>query len=67
MRVTYDLEVDVLRIELANFPIAESAEVRPDIILDYGIDGNLIGIEILSASQRVEDPYAVEYQMLPTE
>ncbi|PJB73392.1 MAG: hypothetical protein CO095_05885, partial [Armatimonadetes bacterium CG_4_9_14_3_um_filter_58_7] len=29
--------------------------------LDYDIDGNIVGFEILDASKRVENPRSVEY------
>jgi len=61
MKVTYDAEVDVLRIMLGDGPIAESDEDKPGIILDYDAEGNVIGIEILDASSRVANPHAVEY------
>ena len=66
MKITYDPEVDILRIMLAQAPIEESDEDKPGIILDYDKDGNMVGIEILDASQRVEDPRAFEYRMLAT-
>ena len=47
MRVTYDPEVDVLRILLSNAPIEESDEDKPGVILDYDKDGNIVGLEIL--------------------
>jgi uncharacterized protein YuzE len=59
MKITYDPDVDVLRIILNNQPIEESDEGQPGIILDYDKDGNVIGFEILDASQRVENPQSV--------
>ena len=56
MKVTYDPEVDVLRISLSNAPIEESDEDKPGVILDYDKDGNIVGLEILDASKRVSDP-----------
>ena len=35
MKITYDAEVDVLRIIFSNIPIEESDEEKPGIILDY--------------------------------
>ena len=35
MKVTYDPEVDVLRILFRNAPIEESDEDKPGVILDY--------------------------------
>jgi uncharacterized protein YuzE len=61
MKITYDSEVDVLRILFSNSPIEESDEDKPGVILDYDKDGNIIGLEILDASKRIENPRAVEY------
>ena len=61
MKITYDSEVDVLRILFSNSPIEESDEDKPGVILDYDKDGNIIGLEILDASKRMENPRAVEY------
>ncbi len=61
MKVTYDPEVDVLRILLSSTPVEESDEDKPGIILDYDKDGNVVGLEILDASKRMENPRAMEY------
>ncbi len=61
MKVTYDTGVDVLRILFRDAPIEESDEDKPGIILDYDKDGNVVGLEVLNASQRVENPHRVEY------
>ncbi|MCX6913584.1 MAG: DUF2283 domain-containing protein [Verrucomicrobiota bacterium] len=61
MKVTCDPEVDVLRILFRDVPIEESDEDKPGVILDYDKDGNLVGMEVLNASQRVENPRGVDY------
>ncbi len=61
MKVTYDPEVDVLRILFSSASIEESDEDKPGIILDYDKDGNIVGMEILDASKRIENPRSVEY------
>ncbi|MGQ9647712.1 MAG: DUF2283 domain-containing protein [Thermodesulfobacteriota bacterium] len=61
MKVIYDPEVDVLRIVFSSLPIEESDEEKPGVILDYDKDGNIVGLEILDASKRMENPRAVEY------
>ena len=61
MKITYDPEVDVLRIIFSNAEIEESDEEKPGIILDFDDKGNVVGMEILDASQRMENPRAVEY------
>jgi uncharacterized protein YuzE len=61
MKIVYDAEVDVLRITFSNAPIEESDEEKPGIILDFDKSGNVVGLEVLDASQRMENPRAVEY------
>jgi uncharacterized protein YuzE len=61
MKVTYDAEVDVLRILFRDAPIEESDEDKPGVVLDYDKDGNLVGLEVLDASKRMENPRALEY------
>ena len=61
MKVTYDPEVDVLRILFRDVPIEESDEDKPGVILDYDKDGNVVGMEVLNASQRVTNPRGVDY------
>ena len=61
MKVTYDPEVDVLRILLSDAPIEESDEDKPGVILDYDHDGNVVGLEIIEASKRITNPRSVEY------
>ncbi len=61
MKVTYDVDVDVLRIVFSGAPIEESDEEKPGVILDYDRDGNGVGIEILDASKRMENPRSLEY------
>jgi uncharacterized protein YuzE len=61
VKVTYDADVDVLRIVLSGATVEESDEEKPGLILDYDKDGNIVGLEILDASQRVENPRALEY------
>ena len=64
MRVTYDPKVDALRIMLKDVPIEESDEQSPGVILDYDQEGNIVGIEVLNASERLDNPQACEYLIL---
>jgi uncharacterized protein YuzE len=57
------VDVDVLRILFRNAPIEESDEDKPGIILDYDQEGNLVGLEVLNASQRIDNPRGVEYSV----
>lgn len=61
MKILYDPEVDVLRITFNDQPVQESDEEKPGLILDYDKNGNIVGMEVLDASKRVENPRALEY------
>jgi len=55
MKIKYDAEVDVLRFHWSNDSIEESDETEPGVILDYNEKGIVIGVEVLNASQTVEN------------
>lgn len=61
MKVVYDPEVDILTITLSNAATEESDEDKPGVILDYDAIGNLVGLEILDASKRVNNPRELEH------
>ena len=61
MKVTYDQEVDILRILLNDAEIEESDEDKPGVIIDYDDSGNVVGMEILDASKRISNPKTLEY------
>jgi uncharacterized protein YuzE len=68
MKIIYDPEVDVLRILFKDTPISESDEDESGIIFDFDDQGNVVGLEVLDASQRVDDPQFVSYMIAkPTE
>ena len=60
MKVKYDKDTDTLRITFTESAIEESDEEKPGIILDYDKDGNIVGVEILSASKKMKDPSKIE-------
>lgn len=59
MKVCYDRETDTLTVIFRDAPVAESDEDKPGVILDYDEAGNLVSLEILGASARVEEPRSV--------
>jgi uncharacterized protein YuzE len=63
MRTTYDSMTDTLTIILASTPVEESDEINPGVIFDYDKEGNIVGLEILDASQRVENPNSMEFNV----
>ena len=60
MKVSYDPEVDIVRILLSDAPIVESDESKPGVIMDYDAQGHLVGLEVLDASHRLSVPRRVE-------
>ena len=63
MKVTYDKEVAILSILFSENAIKESDEERSGVILDYDKDGIIVGIEILDASKKINNPSNFEYEV----
>jgi uncharacterized protein YuzE len=61
MKITYDSHTDSLRVLLKDAPVAESDEEKPGVILDFDEAGDVVGFEILDASQRVTDSRHVDF------
>jgi len=59
MKVNYDARTDTLTVIFREVPVAESDEEKPGVILDYDEAGNIVSIEVLDASRRVEEPRKV--------
>jgi len=59
MKVSYDASTDTLTVVFRDVPVAESDEDKPGVILDYDAAGNLVSLEVLDASKRVEEPRSV--------
>ncbi len=64
MKVTYNTETDTLRIILTDAVIDESDEDKPGVVLDYDAAGNVVDMEILDASKRMDIPDTVEYTVV---
>ena len=63
MKARYDTKSDTLTLELKNGVVAESDERQPGVILDFDAEGNLLGIEVLDASQRVHEARTMQFQV----
>lgn len=61
MKIHYDEETDTLTIAFRDARVRESDEVRPGTIVDFGYDGGVVGIEILSASKFVEKTREIQF------
>jgi len=56
MRVRVDHGADAIYVNLTDRPIKDSAEVADGIVVDYDAEGRIVGVEILDASKRTDDP-----------
>jgi uncharacterized protein YuzE len=54
MKINYYEDTDSLYIDLSSKPSVDSREVSDGVVLDYDEDGNLTGIDIDSASIKLE-------------
>jgi uncharacterized protein YuzE len=53
MKLQYYQDTDSLYIDLIATPSAESREISEGVVLDYDVDGNLVGIDIDNASRKI--------------
>ena len=63
MKVKYDKEQDILYVSFSDEAVFESDEDKKGIILDYSASGKIVGIELLNASQQMENPTEVEFEI----
>jgi len=61
MKVQYHESTDTLIITFRDARIRESDEVGPGIIVDFGHDGRVVGIELLSASKFVDKAKEIQF------
>ena len=60
MRMRVDHAADAVYLNLTDRPIKDSEEVADGIVVDHDEEGRIVGIEILDASKRTEDPTALK-------
>ena len=60
MRVRVDRAADAVYLNLTDRSIKDSAEVADGIVVDYDDGGRIVGVEILDASKRTDDPQALK-------
>jgi len=64
VKANYDPHTDTLSLVLKeSVAVAESDEPKPGAILDYDERGDLVSMEILDASQRVNDTRKMEFSV----
>ncbi len=63
MVIKYDKESDIIYIKFSDRKVAESEEDKPGVILDYGENGEIVGIEVLNASKQTNQPNGIIYEV----
>ena len=53
MKLSYYPDTDSLYIDLLEIPSVESREISEGVVLDYDAAGNVVGIDIDNASEKV--------------
>jgi uncharacterized protein YuzE len=56
MRVRVDYAADAVYLNLTDRAIKDSEQVADGIVVDYDDEGRIVGIEVLDASKRTDDP-----------
>lgn len=54
MKTSYDPGTDSLYIEIRPLPSKRTVEVEPDVMVDYGADGEPVGYDIQHASAKTD-------------
>jgi uncharacterized protein YuzE len=54
MKIKYYKETDSLYIDFSSKTSSDSKEISEGIVLDYDSDGNIVGIDIDNASQKID-------------
>jgi len=54
MKISYYPDNDSLYIDLSAKPSVESREISPGLIVDYDVDGNIVGIDFEQASRKLD-------------
>ena len=54
MKMNYYPDTDSLYIDMSDKPIADSKVISNGVVLDYGKDGQLVGIDLDNASKIVD-------------
>ena len=54
MKLRIDKDADALYLRLSEAEISGSEEVKPDVILDFDQDENIVAVEILNLSKHIK-------------
>jgi uncharacterized protein YuzE len=54
MKLEFDPQADAAYLELTEAEVEKSKEIQPGVIVDYDVEGQIVGIEVLHLSQRAK-------------
>lgn len=63
MNIKFDKETDTVYMRFSDAEIADSDEEKPGIIIDYSLEGEVVGIELLDASKKMRKPGSLVYEV----
>jgi uncharacterized protein YuzE len=63
MNIKFDKATDIVYLRFSDADIAESDEEKPGIIIDYDKNGQVVGIELLDASAKIQKPGSLVYEV----
>jgi uncharacterized protein YuzE len=69
MKIEYSKEADAIYVYFTEAHVAKSKEIEDGVVVDFGANGQVIGIEVLDVSQRfsLADIVNVSIENLPVE
>src|SRR5438067_6025331 len=56
MKVSVDPDSDILYVKLYDLPVDITETVEPGVVVDYDVDGAIVGVEIRDVSWRLRRP-----------
>ncbi len=66
MKINYDPQADAIYIELLNKHAVDNQDINNDVSVDFDEDGNVIGIEVLNASDNLGKAlFNIEFTQIP--
>jgi uncharacterized protein YuzE len=54
MNISYDPNYDVMYLKFSDGKIVDTIEVEANVLIDYGPQGEIMGIEIIEASKLIK-------------
>lgn len=64
MKFEFDQQADAMYIRLRDGVVAETAEVRPGVMIDLDADGRMLGIEMLDVSLCTDNPRELAMELV---